>query len=258
MIIVTTIVVLVGFVALCWMCIFLFINDFSVPTEDRNKKKKILVVYPHPDDEILTAGGVMAGNRNTTLLILTKGERGTFDAHRDTRLKSLRTNEEKVSSKILSVKKLIQKDYGDGELIDRKKEIAEEIITVIDNEKPDLIITYDLSGFYGHPDHMIVSETVTGLVKNKYKKIELWYTTVPKRIYQLLKVPEHMAEDRNFKKKRTLPTLKIFVGLHVINKILANRSHKSQYKPFQEGLPFPIPVVFFQSMTLFEYFYKAN
>ncbi len=244
-------------IGLFWIFGFLFLNDFSVPTESIKKFKKILLIYPHPDDEVLTAGGVMAENKNATLLILTKGERGTSDAHLDLSLKQVRTNEEQKSSKILGVKKLIQMDLGDGQLGKQREIITKTIREVVKEEKPDLIITYDLSGFYGHPDHMVVSEVITELVKKEFQNTELWYPTVPKRVYGLLKIPEEMAKDKNFKNKRTYPTLKVFVGLNVIKKIQAVAAHKSQSLPFQPGLPIPIPTWFFHSMTVFEYFYKV-
>lgn len=245
-------------VGLFWILSFLFLNDLTLPTKQIQKYKKVLVVYPHPDDELLTVGGLMAENKNTMLLILTKGEKGTPDAHIDLNLKAIRTKEEQESSKILGVKKLIQMDLGDGLLSQKKEQITNIVRDTIKSERPDLVITYDLSGLYGHPDHMVVSEVVTTLVKTEFKNIELWYPTVPKRVFLLLKVPEQMAKDKNFKSKRTYPSLKVFIGLNVIKKIQAVMSHKSQYIPFQPGLPIPIPTWFFHSMTIYEYFNKAN
>lgn len=241
-----------------WIFFFFLINDFSVPTVSLKKFKKILVVFPHPDDELLSVGGVMSIHKRATLLILTKGERGTPDAHLDMNLKAIRTQEEKISSKILNVQTLIQKDYGDGELKNKREAITKEIRKIIIKESPDLIITYDLSGFYGHPDHMVVSEITTNLVKDEFKNIELWYTTISKRVYSLMSLPEHMAKDSNFKSKRTYPTHKVFIGLHVFQKIRATLAQKSQYSWIQGGLPVPIPSVFFHTMTIFEHFHKAD
>lgn len=252
------ILLLFSLTVLFWMLSFLLINDFSLPTKSIKQYKKILAIFPHPDDEVLTTGGVMAVNGNTTLLILTKGEKGTPYAYKDLLLKNVRTSEAQESARILKVQNLIQKDFGDGELQNKKDEIKKEITYIIDKEKPDLIITYDLSGFYGHPDHIAVSQIVTNLKEEQFNKIELWYTTVPKRVYKLLKLPEEMAHDKNFKNNRSYPSHKIWVGINVFRKIRAMIAHKSQYQLFQAGFPIPIPSAFFQSMTLYEYFYKVS
>lgn len=241
-----------------WVGCFIYFHDFSVPTLSINSYKKILVVFAHPDDELLGVGGSMLMNKRTTLLILTKGERGTPDAHLDNNLKNIRTSEELLSSRILGVQKLIQKDFGDNALQNKKDEIKKEITGVIKSEQPDLIVTFDESGFTGHPDHIAVSEVVTELVKTQFKSTQLWYASVPKKIYNFIVPPKSLISDTNYHKKRSYPSHKIFVGGTIFNKLLATLAHKSQYKLWEEGFPIPVPSAFFDSMTIFEYFYKAN
>ncbi len=249
---------ILSLIFLVWVVCSFYFNDFHVSIKSVEGYKNILVIFPHPDDEIFSAGGVMALNKRATLLILTKGERGTEDAHLDPKLKEIRSQEEIKSAGILRVKKLIHKDYGDLGLDQKKEEIRQEISQVINAEKPDLIITFDPSGFDGHPDHIAVSQVVTDLIKRDFKNVPLWYTTIPKRTYDFLNPSVNLAKDKSFSKKRTFPTHKVFVGWNVIRKMTASRAQHSQYKPFMEGLPIPIPVGFVQSLTLFEYFYKVN
>lgn len=252
---------LIGLAVLIWLAAFLYLNDFSVPRPRLSRFRRVLVVFPHPDDEVLTAGGflqILPPGTKTTLLLLTKGERGTPDAHLDPDLKKIRSDEEKRVQEILGIDRLIHLDYGDGQLSAKKKEIAVPIAETIEEEKPDLVITYDLSGLYGHDDHIAVSEAVTGLIKNKYRSISLWYASIPPRVLALTRLPVHMATDKDFIKKRTVPDLKVFIGLKVIGKINALYAHKSQLPSYQKGVPLRIPLRFYYSITLFEYFYKAN
>lgn len=254
----TLLLAIVSVIILAWFGFFFYFHDFSVPTVSTDKYKKILIVFPHPDDELLSAGGLMKINKNATLLILTKGERGNPDAHLDPNLKVIRTKEERASSRILGVKKLIQKDYGDNTLQNKKDEIKKEIETTIKNEKPNLIITFDESGFTGHPDHIVVSEATTELIKTEFKDIPLWYATASKRVYNFIGVPENLVTDKNFYKRRTYPTLKVFVGGTIFNKVISTIAQKSQYSFFEGGFPIPIPSAFFDSMAVYEYFYRAN
>src|SRR5579859_2905502 len=145
-----------------WIVGMFLTNDFYLPSKNIQKYKKILIIFPHADDEVLHTIGLIRnasqyGNK-TTWVILTKGERGTHDAHLDNSLKAIRTKEAQEVAKIYGVTKLIQEDFGDDRLQTKRKELTEYIDTLIKSAKPDLIVTYDLAGEYGHPDHIIVSE----------------------------------------------------------------------------------------------------
>lgn len=254
------VLVLIFAILAFWLFAFIKINDFRVPTKKLKEKANVLVVYPHPDDEVFNVGGTITSRNNITctLLILTKGEKGTKDGTIDNHLKKIRADELKKSASILNVSRLIHHDLGDGELQNKKRKVKKIIQDTIKRERPGLVITYDLSGLYGHPDHIIVSEIVTELIKKKYSNINLWYSTMPVRLFNQLKLPEHMAKNNSFKSKRTLPTHKVFIGLNIIRKVMATIAHKSQYHLFQEGMPIPIPSAFFHSLTLFEYFHEVD
>jgi LmbE family N-acetylglucosaminyl deacetylase len=244
-----------------WTAAFFYLNDFSLPDADLSRYRRILLVFPHPDDEVLTAGGLIAKNHaraHTFLLLLTKGERGTPDAHLSEELKTIRAAEAKKSSSILGFKTLIHKDMGDGMLDKKTAEITSVIDRTIGKLKPDLIITYDKSGLYGHDDHIAVSKAATGLVKRKYKSIKLWYASFPKRVLDRAKLPVHMATDPEFLKNRTAPTAKVFIGRHVLDKLSALYAHTSQLPSYQKGVPLRIPLRLYYSLTLFEYFFEAN
>lgn len=250
------------FIFLLWVVCAFIVNDFSLPSRNIRKYKRILVIFPHADDEVSHTAGLFRiaekyGNK-TTWVILTKGERGTPNARLDNNLKAIRTKEALEGGKIYCVTKLIQEDFGDGQLSSKRKELTTYTDKTIKNEHPDLIITYDLAGEYGHPDHIIVSEIITDLVKNKYKNIHLWYATYPKLIYNMATFPIQMAKDPNFMKRRSSARFKIFIGLNLIQKVRAVYVHKSQYKSFQKAIPYHIPPWFAYSLFICEYFSEAN
>lgn len=255
-------IILIVIFILLWLIGIFVVNDFLLPTKDLRQYKHILIIFPHADDEVLhTAGLIRIASQQkirTTLAVLTKGERGTSDAHLDNTLKAIRTKEAQVAAKIYGVTKLIQEDFGDDRLTSKKKELNLYIDTMIKQETPDLIITYDLAGEYGHPDHIVVSEIVTELVKKKHTEVALWYATFPKLIYNMGQFPTQMAEDPNFMKRRAPATIKVFIGLKVIQKIQATYLYKSQYQSFKSAVPYNLPLGLVFSLFIAEYFHPVN
>ncbi|MDQ3239098.1 MAG: PIG-L family deacetylase [bacterium] len=98
--------VVIVIIVVFWLICFLYQNDFQVMSFKLQKYKNVLVIYPHPDDEVLTVGGFMSkmsgiGGR-TTLAVLTKGDKGessvlipggqTLGSIRETELKDVCEN----------------------------------------------------------------------------------------------------------------------------------------------------------------------
>ena len=249
-------------IPLLWMTGFLVVTDFSVPLRDVRQFHHVLAIFPHADDEAITCGGflhhVSRGGDAVTLVILTKGERGTPNATLDVSLKDIRTREAQAVAAILGISRFIQEDFGDGDLHDKKQELTTFIDMTIEQEKPDLLITYDLAGFYGHADHITCSEIITELKKSRFQEIPLWYVTLPKRMLARVEQPEDMATDPHFQEKRAFPTHKIFIGVSVFPKIRSWYTYKSQRASFTKGLMKFLPIWFFLSMVLFEYFAEAS
>jgi LmbE family N-acetylglucosaminyl deacetylase len=251
-----------------WIFGFVYANDFSVRTKSLSgistKYKNILIIFPHADDEALSSGGVISqlsnSEANLHWLILTKGEKGNEAASIDEQLKEVRVEEARRAAHFYGINNLIQREYPDNGVDEFKDRLTTELEQTIDSVKPDLIITYDLAGLYGHPDHMVVSEVVTNLVKKNFPDTKLCYVSYPKKILGSISLPEHMAEDKFFKGERAYPNFKVWVGLRgVINKIEAVYTYKSQRQSFVSSFPVKfIPLWFYVSLTPYEYFYEAN
>lgn len=255
---------LILLVLLVWSIGFFVLNDFSVPTTNIAAYKKIFIIFPHADDETLTASGLMklanTQGKQVTWIILTKGEKGNPTDTYDPKLKAIRVSEVQKVASMLGVSEVIQKDFGDGQVKQKKKEVTEFLTTVFQKEKPDLVITYDLSGWYGHPDHIATTEVVNAVIKTIAPKTHLWYVTLPKQVWSLAGgLPTRMAENPDWITHRTFPNAKVFVGFHVIDTILSLYTYKSQYQAFRDSIPFaPIPMWFLISMEWFEYFHVVQ
>ncbi len=249
-------------VLLAWLIIFLVIQDFKVPTRSLNYRR-ILAIFPHPDDESLSVGGLMpqmvAHGGDTALLILTKGECGTPDAHFDKKLKKVRSFEAHKSAALIGVNHLTHLDLGDGQLKNKRVQVKQRIDRQLQKFKPDLVITFDLTGLYGHNDHIACAEVVTELIHKKYPTITLWYASFPQKMYQLMSLPEHMATDKGFKNRRVNPTHKIWLGTHVLSAIKSVYAHESQLGTFLSSFPFkPLPAWFFMSAMMNAYFHEVT
>lgn len=250
-------------IPLLWVTGFLLATDFTVPLMKNAKQfHRILVIFPHADDEAISCGGflhrVARRGSNVTLVILTKGERGIPRVSRNGGFKDMRVKEAQAVSTLLGVSKLIQEDFGDGALREKKQELTTFIAMTIEQEQPDLLITYDRAGFYGHADHIACSEIITELKKAKFPEVPLWYVTFPKRVLSRARLPEHMTTIPHVQEKRASPTHKIFIGVSVFPKIKSWYTYKSQRASFTKGIMKFLPIWFFLSMVLFEYFAEAS
>lgn len=251
-------------VLLLWTLGFLVATDFSVPTTTARQFRRVLVIFPHADDEVITCGGflhhLVGKGASVTLVLLTKGEKGPNPTH-DRDLKALRTQEAQSVAAILRITKFIQENFGDGMLHAREQELALYLATLIAQEQPDLLITYDLAGLYGHPDHIACSEVVTRLKHTKFPEVPLWYATLPRRALARLKLPEDLAIDPQFREKQAAPTQKVFVGYSIFPKIRSWYTYKSQRASLARGVGTFVStwfLWFLLSMVLFEYFAEGS
>ena len=152
--------------------------------------RRLLLVHAHPDDETITTGATMAKyvaeGAHVTLVTCTLGEEGEvlvpelahLASDRDDELGRHRIGELKAAMVELGVTdhrflggpgryRDTGMSYGDGGAVlppDSLKpgtfwtadlrEAADELVAVIREVQPQVLITYDEIGGYGHPDHI--------------------------------------------------------------------------------------------------------
>ncbi len=153
-----------------------------IDTLNIRQTDKVLFIYPHPDDEtFFNAALIQRLIKNGTdifILCLTKGGASTLTHSLKSKeqLKQARTLEFESVMKYLKVTNYQIFDLPDGQLLQNQQQTYDLIKRKIAELSPNTIITYEPSGIYGHPDHILVSEIVTQLTKTLNKR--LIYSTV--------------------------------------------------------------------------------
>ena len=127
---------------------------------------KTLIISPHPDDEVLGAGGTLfkrkQNKKNSLYWIIMTGM-----SEADFSLKQIKTrkNEIKKIEKIFNFKKVFNLNYKAGKLDTiPKKELVEKISSIIKKIKPQEIFTPSSSDV--HSDHKVTFEIISTCTKN--------------------------------------------------------------------------------------------
>lgn len=129
----------------------------------------LLAVFAHPDDEVFSTGGILRKYSNegvrTALVCATRGEAGEISdpalATRET-LGQVRERELRESCRILGVSDLIVLDYHDGMLAAAGEiDVIDCIVRQIRCLRPQVVVTFDAKGVYGHTDHLAVHRLAT-------------------------------------------------------------------------------------------------
>jgi LmbE family N-acetylglucosaminyl deacetylase len=214
---------------LLWAASVLLAVERDVPSMDVTRFRSVLAVFPHPDDEAITCGGTFhrlsTAGAVVTLVVLTRGERGTQDGGSSSELARVRAGEARRAAAALGIFELVQEDLGDGLLRHRRDELVPLLDGILARTRPDLVVTYDRAGLYGHDDHIVCSEVLTDLVRRARPVAALWYVTPARRLQAFVHLPEALRE------RRAAPTHRVFVGAHLLGKTRAILAHRSQWRP---------------------------
>src|SRR3984893_15921406 len=136
--------------------------------------RTLLAVHAHPDDECIGTGGVLAryaaeGVRSI-LVTCTDGAVGEISdpaLATPENLAQVRSHELDESVRILKVSRLVKLGYRDSGMAGTADndnpasfnqanfdEAVERVVAVMRAEQPQVVVTYDERGGYGHPDHI--------------------------------------------------------------------------------------------------------
>lgn len=126
----------------------------------------ILVIAPHPDDEVVGCGGALClharrGDR-ITVIYLTSGELGLKKFPRE-KAWEIREAEARDSAKILGLSDLFFLRQPDWMIGDHIPAMAEAIVPILKAEVPGLIYLPHQSDW--HPDHQAACPTVREALK---------------------------------------------------------------------------------------------
>lgn len=184
-------------------------------------KKRILISYAHPDDESFGNGGTIAKyvdeGADVYLICATDGDVGTIpdemQGQYDT-IRELRLAELHAANEILRFKEMFLFHYKDSGMMGneanndptclwatykREPETVERrVVEVIRKVRPQVVITFNEYGGYGHPDHIAIQRATVnafdlagdpayitdGLAP--YQPQKLYYSTIPETFLRVL------------------------------------------------------------------------
>jgi LmbE family N-acetylglucosaminyl deacetylase len=165
----------------------------------------LMAVHAHPDDEATSTGGVLAryAAEGVTTVLVTCTDGGCGDGpggvkpgapgHDPAAVVDMRHAELEASCAALKVTHLELLGYADSGMMGWPTndapgafwttpvaDAADRLATLIRRYRPDVVVTYDENGFYGHPDHIqahrvtMAALAATGTVRKAY------WTTAPR------------------------------------------------------------------------------
>src|SRR5437763_2664055 len=189
----------------------------------------LMAVHAHPDDESSSTGGVLAAYGDagvrTVVVTCTNGEFGDAPGgikpgqggHDEQAVAQLRLAELREACKILGVTDLEPLAYHDSGMPDwdykdrpsafcnvPTAEVAARIAALIDRYRPQVVITYDPTGPYQHPDHVHAAEAAVSAAGGSGIPGKLYFTALRgsdwQKVWQALRdagldVPDRPAAD---------------------------------------------------------------
>jgi LmbE family N-acetylglucosaminyl deacetylase len=163
----------------------------------------LMVVHAHPDDEASTTGGILArysaeGVR-TVLVTCTNGELGDapggvkpgHDDHDAAAVVELRRRELAESCRVLGVSDLELLGYHDSGMMGWDTNDAPDafwqvpvetaaapLAELMERYRPQVVVTYDSYGFYGHPDHIQAHRITVAALDRTALPVKLYCPTI--------------------------------------------------------------------------------
>jgi LmbE family N-acetylglucosaminyl deacetylase len=155
----------------------------------------LVFLHAHPDDEALLTAGTMAraaaeGHR-VVLAVATDGAAGlTSSAYADD-LAAVRRSELERSAQALGTARLETWGYADSGLAGDRPggfaagdldEQVDRLVGLLASERADVLVGYDPSGGYGHPDHVRVHEVarLAGAQVGRERPLRRFEATLPR------------------------------------------------------------------------------
>jgi len=144
----------------------------------------ILGVWAHPDDEAYLSAAVMAtavdAGQRVACVTATRGELGSLDEERWplSTLAAVRTAELDACMEVLGVTEHTWLDFPDGGCGDVPLEKGgSSVAAIIEEVRPDTVLTFGPDGMTGHADHVAVCNWTTEAVQKTANGARLLYAT---------------------------------------------------------------------------------
>jgi N-acetyl-1-D-myo-inositol-2-amino-2-deoxy-alpha-D-glucopyranoside deacetylase len=275
-------------------------------SEKQSKPLTFMAVHAHPDDEVFGTGGTFAlltdQGVHTVLVTATMGEEGEIvdpaldEQAREAmfpRLAEVREQELKASVEALHIQELRLLRYRDSGMAGRPSnnhpeafhtaifdEAVKKLVALIRELKPQIMVTYDPFGSYGHPDHLqaqrITSVAFEAAAEPRlfpelglpvWQVSKLYYMAMPRSFFaRAIEEARKSGEEAPFGASDVdintmgtpdeLVTTRIDVRPYLQNKLNAFRAHKTQIAP--DNFFFKMPAEQLEQGFGYEYFILAR
>ncbi|WUH92507.1 PIG-L family deacetylase [Streptomyces sp. NBC_00433] len=165
----------------------------------------LMAVHAHPDDEATGTGGILAryaaeGIR-TVLVTCTDGGCGDGPegvkpgdpGHDPAAVTAMRRRELEASCDVLKISDLEMLGYADSGMMGWAsndaagsfwrtpvEEGAARLAELMRHYRPDVVVTYDEFGFYGHPDHIQAHRVTMAALEMTELTPKVYWTTAPR------------------------------------------------------------------------------
>lgn len=216
-----------------------------------SQNERLLIAFAHPDDESFGMGGAIAyyveRGVDVYLICSTNGDVGTVDdallEHFES-IGELRLEELRCAAETLGIKEVITFGYRDSGMMGTPENqhpnalwsadedvVVGRIVREIRRIRPQVVVTFDPYGGYGHPDHIVMHRATVrafheasdptkyaDLGLEPYQPAKLYYSAFPRLPLQIMvwmsrlhgEDPRHMGKNHDLDMQaaldNTLPT----------------------------------------------------
>ena len=222
----------------------------------------LMAVHAHPDDEAIGTGGILAKYSDegvrTVLVTCTNGELGDAPGgvkpddpgHDEDVVVPLRLKELQASCEVLGVSQLELLGYHDSGMVGWPQndapnsfwrtpveESSARLADLMRKYEPQVVVTYDENGFYGHPDHIQANRVTRAALERSGIAPKLYYTAVGREAIRRFRTimaeagteePEEVAENPDFGTPDELITTVVDVNAVAGRKYASLGAHASQ------------------------------
>lgn len=239
------------------------------------RRRSLLMVHAHPDDEALATGGTLARysaeGARTVLVTCTRGEAGEISdpsLASPENLGEVRERELAEAVRALGIGRFVQLGYRDSGMVGTPEndhpgclaradldEVVGRLVALIREERPQVLVTYDERGGYGHPDHIRAHQATIAAfdaagdptyrpdLGAPYAPARLLYTAFPRsrmlRFFEAMRdAGARLPAVSDGQGQPALPgvpdeevTAEIDVSAYLDQKLAAIRAHRTQTGP---------------------------
>jgi LmbE family N-acetylglucosaminyl deacetylase len=169
----------------------------------------LLCVHAHPDDESSTTGGILRTYADegvrTVLVTCTDGALGDtpdgiapdHEDHDPDAVAAHRAVELASAVEILGISRAVQLGYADSGMegwpqndapgsfwTTPVEQAAARLVPILLEERPQVVVTYDEHGGYGHPDHIQTHRVTMEALRESGLASSVFYAAIPKSAFR--------------------------------------------------------------------------